>query len=137
MKFQQSVFPLSHPEHGFFPVRTDFRKGFLEIAVSQGQVSNNGSPFFVDFIETGYLRGQTVQAFIVPADKDFLTAFLNKGDMDVDDAFLADPVQPPDPLFQQFRVQRQVPKNEMIHELEIPSLAAYFGAQKDGGPFLS
>ena len=39
-------------------------------------------------------------------------------------SLMADPVEPPDPLLQQIRVQRHVEQHETVRELEIATLAA-------------
>ena len=47
---------------------------------------------------------------------------------------LTDPVQPPDPLFQQYRILRQIPEHQVPGELKIPALTADFRAQQNPCP---
>ena len=49
---------------------------------------------------------------------------------------LANPIQSPDPLFQQFRILRQIKKNQMMGKLEIPPFTSNLGTQKNTRSFL-
>ena len=66
-----------------------------------------------------------------PAGLEFGSAADAVGHMDVDGAGLADAVEAADALFQQLRIARQAEEHEVVGELEIPALAADFGADED------
>ena len=54
----------------------------------------------------------------------------NDGDVDVDVAALADAVEPADALLEQVRIERQVPQDQVVRELEIAAFRTDLGAQQ-------
>ncbi len=68
--------------------------------------------------------------FVVPAGQHMLRAVGDGQDMDVDVVLLADPVESADALFEQVRIQRQIPQDQAVRELEVASLRADLRAQQ-------
>ena len=66
-----------------------------------------------------------------PIGQDLPVARFAEGDMDLDVVLLPDPIKTPDPLFKQFRIQREVKQHQMTAELKIPAFAADFGSNQE------
>jgi hypothetical protein len=56
--------------------------------------------------------------------------------MDLHSPGLPDPIEPPDALLEQVRIQRQVEQHQMMGELEVAPLAADLRAEQDLGPVI-
>ena len=77
-----------------------------------------------------------IQPFGIPPRITFAPLSLHKRHMNINRLGLADPIQSPDPLFQQFRILWQIKKHQMMGKLEIPPFTSNLGTQKNTRSFL-
>src|SRR5262249_24069527 len=89
------------------------------------------SEFFAHFRAARKMLFEGLYCLVIPAREHFLWRTLDVGNMNGDVLSLTDAVQAPDPLFQQFRIKRQIEKDEMVRELEITAFATDFRADEN------
>nr|GFA26240.1 hypothetical protein [Tanacetum cinerariifolium] len=73
---------------------------------------------------------ERVEGFVIPLEQALLRAGFQIRYVQLDDVFLADPVETTDTLFQQVGVGRQVEQHQMMRELEIAAFTADFRADQ-------
>jgi hypothetical protein len=74
----------------------------------------------------GRTLAEGIDALVIPARQDVLRTVGHRQNMDVDVVLLTDPVEPADPLFQQIRIQWQIPQDQPMGKLEVAPLGADF-----------
>src|SRR5437868_3691488 len=67
--------------------------------------------------------------------ENFRVTSRNPGDMNPDRRSLADAIQAANSLLEQFRIGRQIEKDEMMRELEVAAFAADFRTDQDARAF--
>ena len=90
---------------------------------------------FKQFPTIGRAAPKGIQAAVEPAHQRMLGCTRERAGVDEDVVLLADAVEPPDALLQQVRIQRQIPKHEVMRELEIAPLRADLGTQQQACAF--
>ncbi len=99
-------------------------------ACSLGQLGQRLAIAAQQLAAIGRAGAERVQAFVVPARQHVLRAVVHGQDMDGDVVLLADAVESADALFQQVRIQRQVPQDQPMGELEVAPFRADLRAQQ-------
>ena len=72
---------------------------------------------------------------VIPFRQHFALALRQKWNVQMDCRRLPDSVEPPDALFEQFGIQRQIEQHQVMGKLEVPALTANFGADEETGSF--
>jgi hypothetical protein len=78
----------------------------------------------------GRAGAERVHAFVVPARQHVLRAVGHGEDMDANVVLLADAIQAADALFKQIRVERQIPQDQPVRELEVAAFRTDFRTQQ-------
>ena len=77
-----------------------------------------------------------IQPFVIPPREDFRFGALQVRNVNSYGGGLADSIQPANPLFEKFRVRRQIEQHKILDELEIATLAADLRADQNPGAVL-
>ena len=83
-----------------------------------------------DLASIGRACAERIEAFVVPAQQRVLRGAAEDDCVQRDVVALADAVEPADALFEQVRIERQIPQDQVMRELEVPSFRADLGAQQ-------
>ena len=143
-EFEQSIAP------GIAPART-VRVGRAVSPISASISASGSSPpcaccsasfdsrrspiALEQFATIGRAAAERIEAFVVPAQQCVLRGAGEGAGVDHDVVLLADAIEAADALFEQIRIERQVPQHQMMGELEIAAFRADFRTQQQARAF--
>ena len=105
--------------------------GFVKVL---RQIVNPRAEPFQQFAAAVQILFERVQPFVIPARQHFLGTARDERHMHLDFRGLPDAVEPPDPLFQQFRIERQIEQDQVMGELEVPAFTADLRTDQNARP---
>ena len=109
---------------------------FAAVGMLFGQFDQALAIALEQFATIGRTAAERGKPEVVPAHQGMLRGACEGAGVDHDVVLLADPVQPADALLEQVRIERQVPQDQMVGELEVAPLGADFRAQQQARAFL-
>ncbi len=83
-----------------------------------------------DLAAVGRARAQRIEAFVVPAQQRVLRGAADCDRVQRDVVLLPDAIEAADALFEQIGIERQVPQDQVMRELEVAAFRADLGAQQ-------
>ena len=137
-EFEQTVAALRDERGKFFvrrarfgDERIDFAIGFLAaLRVFDGEFQQARAESLVQLAAVGGTGTERIESIAIPLHQHVLRGAGEGGGPDGDVVLLADAIETADALFEQIRIERQIPQDHVVRELEIAAFRADFRAQQ-------